>query len=689
MPIFSGGEEAGDGARQASPAVGYWRVRIRAQVGPREEPVHVALFVPAGDGRQSIVSRQSTAPGFITRDGLQAPNLRVDWTADRSPGTEIVHESVVRIVATAQEVPAVPISGLGASDDPTALAPSAEIQSDHPEVAQRARTIVAGAVRLDEVVWALYEYVAAFQPPLPPGARQDAEQVLASKRGNSLGRSRALVALLRATGIPARTVGGLRLANDATRKATYSWVELWSGQGWIPLDPTGGHYAALPENYLALYHGDLPLIVHTAGIAFDYDFAVRRTTRRAAENDLLGPVGESTSQPQSSFVSAPVAAVVILTDEDVPAAVSERILAEARAAEVDCVILSAPFESRYFRQTHLERLLASHDGMVRRAHLIVVATADDVGALALLSLGSHGVRLPDTRIVIAGAMPQPSAALLSRLTYRILRPGELLFIPEAANLLSIWGIAHANVADGTPLHDEAARWGLSGVVLGDPAVRTPAWRPRVVRAWEYLVRAQVPLVPITLILSLPVIATVVVAARVVIGLQTFGNFGPIIVALAFVTTGVRWGTLLFVTIVGIGILLRGVLQRLRLQAVARLAILITLVAVVMAALTFAGASMGNGPMLQASIFPMIIMANVIENFAAAQSELGTGQAVRSTLATLALAVACYLVLDRTGLPALLLAVPELLGVAVLADILLGRWRGVRLLEYVRFWQTTR
>jgi hypothetical protein len=133
--------------------------------------------------------------------------------------------------------------------------------------------------------------------------------------------------------------------------------------------------------------------------------------------------------------------------------------------------------------------------------------------------------------------------------------------------------------------------------------------------------------------------------------------------------------------------LRAVLQRLRLQAVARLAILITLVAVVMAALTFVGAATGNVPLLQVSVFPMIIMANVIENFAASQAELGTGEALRMTAGTLGLAIACYVLLDRTGLPPLLLAMPEVLVGAVVLDVLLGRWRGVRLLEYARFWRT--
>jgi len=50
------------------------------------------------------------------------------------------------------------------------------------------------------------------------------------------------------------------------------------------------------------------------------------------------------------------------------------------------------------------------------------------------------------------------------------------------------------------------------------------------------VRAQVPLSALTLILILPVIASLVVIARVVVGLETFGTFGPVIVSLAFITT---------------------------------------------------------------------------------------------------------------------------------------------------------
>jgi len=203
------------------------------------------------------------------------------------------------------------------------------------------------------------------------------------------------------------------------------------------------------------------------------------------------------------------------------------------------------------------------------------------------------------------------------------------------------------------------------------------------------VRAQVPLQALTLILVLPVIAAIIVIARTVVGIETFGTFSPVIVSLAFLTTGLRWGAAIFAVIVGVGALVRALLQHVRLQLVARLAILIAVVAGIMAALTVVGASFGVGALMNVSIFPMVIMSNVIENFSTSQAEFGTREAVRLTINTLGLAAVCYLAIDTTGLQSMLLAFPELLIGAIAIDIGLGKWRGLRLLEYLRFFDLTR
>src|SRR6185295_1515423 len=217
-------------------------------------------------------------------------------------------------------------------------------------------------------------------------------------------RARALLALLRAVGVPARLVGGLRLADQGEKRATNAWVEAWVGKEWLPLDPAGGYFGTLPNSYLAIYRGDLPLIVHTKGVRLEYVFAAQETTRQAVEEGeeeaparVTGPAvrGPTPSdiETHATHVSEPVASVVLIADQDVPRAVTERILGEARGAAVDCVLLTAHFASRYFREAYLERLIAQNLTLIRHANLPLVATADDAGLYALTALGQRRIRM--------------------------------------------------------------------------------------------------------------------------------------------------------------------------------------------------------------------------------------------------------------------------------------------------------
>jgi transglutaminase-like putative cysteine protease len=700
--VFTGAEEVGPGEAPRRPALSYWKVRATLQVQTAEHPVRVRLLVPLSDGRQDVLARRTVAPGFRFREVEDAPNLRAEWTAPATPGATITYDVAVRIAETASTVPAIPLTALRfPPEGAAALAPSERIQSAAPAVVRRARRTTGGATQLDAIVWSLYQYAASFLPAEDPPGPQDAESVLAGRRGTSLGRARALVALLRAAGVPARLVGGLRLVSEQERRATNSWAEAWVGNEWLPLDPAGGFFGTLPDTYLALYRGDLPLIVHTRGVALEYGFAARQATRHAVEEgEEESVVQEAGRRPvirgpapggvetHAAHVSTPVASVVLIADQSVPAAATDRILAEARDAAIDCVLLTASFESRFFRENYLERLIAQNLKLIRQANLVLVATADDAGLYALMTLGERGVRMEDSRIMVAGAMGRPAALMLGALLKHLVDPGEVILVRRPADLLPLWEMARANLIDGTPMGEEAHRWNIEALVLGEAGAHLPRWRRPIMHAWATVVQAQVPLGALTLILILPLIASLVVVARVVVGLETFGMFGPVIVSLAFITTGLLWGTVIFVVIVGLGVTLRAGLQRLRLQAVSRLAILIALVAAVMAGLTLVGAVLGVGPLLNISIFPMVIMSNVIENFAASQVEFGTRQAVRMTLTTLLLSIACYLLADRGGLQSLVLAYPEVLLATVAFDVLLGKWRGLRLLEYVRFLRVT-
>jgi hypothetical protein len=89
------------------------------------------------------------------------------------------------------------------------------------------------------------------------------------------GKSRLMVALLRASGIPSRLVGGLILT-EGVKRDTHVWVEVWDGEQWISYCPLNRHFRTKPANYLLLYRGDYPLLRHRYMDQVVYDFELRR-----------------------------------------------------------------------------------------------------------------------------------------------------------------------------------------------------------------------------------------------------------------------------------------------------------------------------------------------------------------------------------------------------------------------------
>lgn len=673
----------------------YWRVKFFVRVSALPAGATVRALLPVSDGAQEIQQRSVRAPGYRFAEDTSSPNLVGVWTKTAAPSAgdiEVdydfgVTDRIVDIPATAARS--------AASTDPSVrrwLEASPLIQSGHPLLRERARQVVGNAASAEQLLWNLYQFTATAIRTARGEAREDALTVLSRERGTVTGKARLLAALLQATGVPARIVGGISLDDAAKKRATIAWVEAYVDGAWVPLDPSGGHFSWLPNRYLALYRGDLPLIVHPAGAEVDYGFSVHRMHKDSNEANTSSPRArviaplQPLARTASAHVDKPLATVVVFTDQPLSRATSERMFRDATEAQIDLVVLTVPAAPRYFRQQYLQRLIANNLALVQTAHVLVLHTSDDTGLYAALVLGETNLKLGDARVLVAGQFPKAVGTTLGAVLYRLLDAGEVLLFPHPMKLSAVWSMARANVVDGLPLDEEARKWGSKPIVIDAVTYeRLDVWRHAIIDAWARAVTAQVPLQALTLILVLPVIAALVVVIRTVVGIETFGTFAPVIVSLAFLTTGLKWGLIIFASIVGTGVIVRAALQRVRLQLVSRLAILITIVAGIMAGLAVLGASFGIGALLNVSIFPMVIMSNMIENFASFRAQFGTREAIRLTGNTLLLSSLCYMAVEWGGLQSLLLSFPEILVLAIVVDIVLGKWRGLRLLEYRRFW----
>jgi hypothetical protein len=83
-------------------------------------------------------------------------------------------------------------------------------------------------------------------------------------------------------------------------------------------------------------------------------------------------------------------------------------------------------------------------------------------------------------------------------------------------------------------------------------------------------------------------------------------------------------------------------------------------------------------------FPIAVMAIASERFYLAMTEQGLEDAGRQMGGTLLVVMACYLVMNSLAMQVLVGGFPEVLLLVIAANVYLGRWVGVRLLEYWRF-----
>jgi len=188
----------------------------------------------------------------------------------------------------------------------------------------------------------------------------------------------------------------------------------------------------------------------------------------------------------------------------------------------------------------------------------------------------------------------------------------------------------------------------------------------------------------SVLLMIPIGALVMVFMRNIIGIDAFGTFMPVLIALSFRETQLLWGAILFSLLVALGLSIRFLLERLRLLLVPRLGAVLIVVVILMLVVSVVSHKLGLETGLSVALFPMVIIAMTIEHMSIVWEERGPADAIRGGLGSLVVAVFAYLAMGMMWLEHLIFVFPELLLVALAIVILLGRYTGYRLTEITRF-----
>ncbi|MEX1112254.1 MAG: 7TM domain-containing protein [Candidatus Andersenbacteria bacterium] len=384
-------------------------------------------------------------------------------------------------------------------------------------------------------------------------------------------------------------------------------------------------------------------------------------------------------------------AMVLLTDGSAPEDQVELKRRQAADNDLLLLVLRSTGGPEVVVEEELTNQLIDARDTLARSEIVVTWTSGSVGPTVLSKFAQRvrqaeeisfsNLSMAEKGVIILSETPFGVLAPSAQSTFNQLAPSYVLLTrPRGLDLLL------------DPLSPEQARQAIFDSPISLRLLGTFSQRaitdlsPTNFMSFgiNYLINQGVPVSNITLILILPVIATILSFARQVIGLKAFGIITPAMTTLSFLVLGLQYGLVIFSAVLLAGTLTRLVLRKLHLLYLPRMALVLTMASISMLILFGLGIAVNNTAILSFSIFPILILVLLAEEFIAVQFKSGARRAATITAWTLGLSILSYFIVSWEIVRSIIVSYPEIVLLAIPINIALGRWSGLRLTEYFRF-----
>ena len=133
--------------------------------------------------------------------------------------------------------------------------PELHIESNNIQIVELAQQLSEGKQTACEQVRAFYDYIGNHLVYSYNGANWGAQAALGEMGADCTEYASLMIALSRASGLPARYVEGLRVLGEESEpdaRTEHAWLEVYlPGIGWVPFDPTLGRSSLSREDHFA------------------------------------------------------------------------------------------------------------------------------------------------------------------------------------------------------------------------------------------------------------------------------------------------------------------------------------------------------------------------------------------------------------------------------------------------------
>lgn len=208
---------------------------------------------------------------------------------------------------------------------------------------------------------------------------------------------------------------------------------------------------------------------------------------------------------------------------------------------------------------------------------------------------------------------------------------------------------------------------------------------------EYVSYEGFPISFLGLMLSLGLVTLLLNFLKQMVGVYVFGVYNPILLALSLAVADARvtmaFLVIAFVAVIGTGF----VAKRFYLLYNAKRALLITLyillsIAFVAIAYVFGAGSVLNSALASPfALFPVFLMAMVADKVFHEDIDVFSRGGAVAFAQFVAVSLAVFVIIDSVTVRYFLLSYPDLLVAIIALNVAIGRYTGLQVFEYVRFW----
>jgi hypothetical protein len=189
-----------------------------------------------------------------------------------------------------------------------------------------------------------------------------------------------------------------------------------------------------------------------------------------------------------------------------------------------------------------------------------------------------------------------------------------------------------------------------------------------------------------LLVAITILATIVSIARYIFGSKTYGIYAPVILAISYSYSGLRYGLVVTATVIVTTIITYSIIKKIRMHYITRIAINYCLLSITLILLFLIVHRYGLG-LENMSNIPALAVISI-----ASLSDFFIKQYVRKSLkttsvillSTILVATIGWYVITRQYISGFMINNLWIIPLLVLVNLLIGQFRGLRIKDYIRF-----